>query len=100
MRSHGKKVLKNKSVVLKGLPPGFIDDLPLEDQQAISSVVGKSVVLLGYDEDGRAELEFTAKDGVIHCIWVQPKFVAAVKSRRARRPIPSSPSARKRRKGS
>ena len=45
-------------VVLAEVPSGFLDDLPLEDQQAIVDVVGKPIVLRGYDDDGRAELEF------------------------------------------
>jgi len=63
-------------VVLRELPPGFIDDLPREDQIAISDVVGKAVLLAEYDEDGRAELEFTDQHGVIHSIYVDPKFLA------------------------
>jgi len=48
--------MSGRKVILTGLPPGFLDDLPEEDQRAISAVVGKAVKLLGYDQDGRAEL--------------------------------------------
>ena len=34
------KSSSNKTVVLEGLPPGFIDDLPKEDQQAVQDPVG------------------------------------------------------------
>ena len=30
-------------VVLEGLPPGFLDDLPLEEQIAIKAVIGKPI---------------------------------------------------------
>ena len=65
-------------VVLKALPPGFLEDLPLEDRNAISKVVGKPITLNGYEEDGRAELEFADSEGVIHFIYVDPKFVVKV----------------------
>jgi hypothetical protein len=62
-------------VVLKQLPPGLIDGLPQEDQEAITAIVGQPVLLLEYDEAGRAELEFTASRGVIHFIYVNPEFI-------------------------
>lgn len=37
--------------------------------------LGRKVFLSEYDELGRAEIQFTAKDGVIHFIWVDPKFL-------------------------
>jgi hypothetical protein len=65
----------SQKVILKALPPGFLDDLPLEDQQAVSKAVGKPVGLNGYEDDGRAELEFTDIEGVIHILYVDPKFI-------------------------
>jgi hypothetical protein len=64
-----------EKVILKSLPPGFTDDLPEEDQRAISAVVGKPIVLKKYERDGRAELEFTDGDETIHLIYVDPKFI-------------------------
>ena len=61
--------------VLTELPPGFLNDLPTEDERAISEVVGKPILLNEYDEDGRAELEFTDQHGVIHCIYVRAEFL-------------------------
>ena len=75
MNKKRKKPELGEMVVLKKLPPGFLDDLPKEDQIAISAVVGKAIVLKGYDKDGRAELEFTEKNGTIHFIYVSPEFV-------------------------
>jgi hypothetical protein len=66
-----------RKVRLSALPPGFIDDLPDEDQRALLEAVGKPAVLNGYDEDGRAELEFVDREGVFHTIWVDPKFIEA-----------------------
>jgi hypothetical protein len=54
---------------------GFLDDLPVEDQEAISKAVGKPITLNGYEDDGRAELEFMDTEGVIHTIYVDPKFI-------------------------
>ena len=65
----------SQQVVLKALPPGFLDDLPADDQEAISKAVGKPITLNGYEDDGRAELEFTDTEGVIHIIYVDPKFI-------------------------
>ena len=70
MRNPGDKVL------LKRVPPGLLDDLPQEDQKAIHDMVGKPVIFLGYDDSGRAELEFTDEDGVIHFIYVSTDEIA------------------------
>lgn len=64
-------------VALTKVPPGFLDDLPEEDQQAINEVVGKPIQLNGYDEDGSAELEFQGRKGTFHTIWVKPDFIGA-----------------------
>jgi len=62
-------------VVLVEIPRGMLDDLPLEDQEAITDVVGKPVLLNEYDDAGRAELEFTDRAGQIHFIFVAPEFI-------------------------
>jgi hypothetical protein len=59
-------------VILGTIPAGLIDGLPPEDQAAILEVVGKPVRLSGYDDLGRAELEFTDSLGTIHFIYVNP----------------------------
>jgi hypothetical protein len=71
-----------ESVVLVAVPPGLLDGLPDEDQRAITAIVGKPVMLVGYDEDGRAELHFpdpfdvqTDEYSHTHSIWVAPKFI-------------------------
>lgn len=65
---------KLKSVRLLGLPPGFTDHLPDEDQEALIAAVGKKVKFNGYDEHGRAELEFKDKNGFWHFIYLDPKL--------------------------
>ena len=74
-----KKPNAGDMVILVQLPPGFLDNLPSEDQTAIVSKVGKAVLLVGYDEDGRAELELEGdrRDRVLHTrsIWVHPSFI-------------------------
>ncbi len=77
------KVKPGVAVVLTKIPPGLVDGLPTEDQRAISEIVGKSVLLVGYDADGRADLEFKDDDGTIHFIWVAPHFITPAKPRRS-----------------
>jgi hypothetical protein len=62
-------------VVLTEVPPGMLNGLPAEDQQAIIEVVGKPVILNEYDEAGRAELEFKDRGGNLHFIYVDPRFI-------------------------
>jgi len=79
MTDHRKRLKKKpkpgEKVILKALPPAFIDDLPEEDQRAISAVVGKPIILNKYEHDGRAELEFTDNEDTIHFIYVDPRFI-------------------------
>ena len=66
-------------VVLERLPPGFLDDLPLEDQIAIRDVIGRPIKFNEIDSWGSAELEFIDKRGVGHFIYVDPSYIRAVK---------------------
>jgi hypothetical protein len=78
MDSKQTKPKAGDSVVLIEVSVGLIEGLPTEDQKAISGTIGKPVLLAGYDDDGRAELEFTGDDGVIHFIYVNPTAIRAV----------------------
>jgi hypothetical protein len=81
--------------ILKSIPPGLLTGLPPYDKRAITAVLGKPVLLVEYDDVGRAELEFTDKNGRSHTIWVNTEFVrAAVSTKRRQR------SQEKRRRGS
>ena len=77
--SQDEKPKPRDKVILTGLPVGFLADLPTEDQRAISAVIGKPIALNEYDEDGRAELEFTDGNGNIHFIYVSSDFIKVVK---------------------
>jgi hypothetical protein len=70
-----RKPMPGDFVVLEEMPPGLLDSLPKEDQQAICEIVGKPIRLNKYDDDGRPELEFTDQHGVIHFIYVRPEFL-------------------------
>jgi len=75
MKKTGRELKPGDKAVLVEVPPGFIDDLPAEDQKAISKVVGKPVKFNGHDVLGQAELEFRERNGTYHTIWVKPEFV-------------------------
>lgn len=68
------------SVILGALPAALLDALPNEDQHAILAVVGKPILLKEYDNEGRAELEFTDDKGVIHFIYVNPSLIRNLKA--------------------
>jgi len=76
-RSRGKPK-PGDMVILTALPPGFLDDLPEEDQRAITEVIGKAILLREY-EDGRAVLDFREKNGTYHSLYVSPEFIKAAK---------------------
>ena len=63
------------TVVLMQVPAGLLNDLPSEDQEAIRDAVGKPIKLNDYDEAGRAELEFKDRDGILHYMYVQPRYI-------------------------
>lgn len=79
MTSANRKPMPGDTVILRSLPLGFMDDLPSEDQKALSEVVGRPVQFDEYDDDGRAELEFTDSSGVTHFVFVSLDFIAAPK---------------------
>lgn len=66
-------------VVLRSLHPGLLTGLPTEEQEALIAAVGKPVLLLAYDDAGRAELEFKDRHGVIHFIYVSPEAITVFK---------------------
>jgi len=74
-------------VVLVDLPPGFVDDLPLEEQIAIRDMVGKAVRLVEIttlafrrERVERAELEFSSTiSRMNHTLYVDPRFIRTLK---------------------
>jgi hypothetical protein len=80
MSPRANKPEPGQMVLLVGLPSGFLDDLPDEDQRAIAEMVGKPILLSEYDEDGRAVLELTEADGGTgHTIYLDPSFIEAIR---------------------
>ena len=82
MSADDSKPRPGETVALTSSPPGLLNGLPQEDQNAIVAIVGKPVLLVGYDEDGRAELHFddpfdirTDEHSHTHSIWVAPEFI-------------------------
>jgi hypothetical protein len=82
MTEDSRKPSAGETVILTSIPPGLLEGLPEEDQNAIVAIVGKPVLLVGYDEDGRAELHFDDPfDGQAgshmhtHSIWVAHQFI-------------------------
>jgi hypothetical protein len=66
---------RGQKAIVTGLPKGFFDDLPQEDQAAITAIVGKPIRFRGFDDVGRAELEFREADGILHFIYLEPEFI-------------------------
>ena len=64
--------------ILTTIPPGFLDGLESDVQDAVKGIVGKPVTFAGHDQYGHAELEFIDKNGINHSIWVDPAFVSKV----------------------
>jgi len=77
------RLTPGSTAVLTAIPPGLLDGLPEEDQRAISAIAGKRLLFASYDEEGRAELEFTDSEGIIHFIDVPPEFVKSAPADKA-----------------
>lgn len=75
--SRGKPINAGDMVILIDAPLSLLGGLPDDDQQAIKSVVGKELLLVGFDKHKNAELEFADGQGVIHTIWVETKYLQA-----------------------
>jgi len=74
-RSDEMKPKPGDAVILTEVPPGLLEGLPAEDQDAIVEAVGRPVKLVAFDDCGRAELEFTDSKEGIHYIYVNPGFI-------------------------
>jgi hypothetical protein len=75
MDIHNRRPEPGDRVILVEVPQGLLKGLPPEDQEAILEIVGKAIFLVGYDSDGRAELEFPNNSGGSHTIWVEPTCI-------------------------
>jgi hypothetical protein len=63
------------TVLPSELPDGLLEGLPIQDQYAISEIISEPVRLNEYDDAGRAELEFTDREGILHIIYVRPDLI-------------------------
>lgn len=87
MSIEDKQLKPGDMVVLVGLPPGYLDDLPPEEQFAISEMVGKPIKfcgitsgIIGNSRWERAELAFSDKKrGMNHTLYVDPSYIRTVK---------------------
>ncbi len=61
-------------VILKDVTTEILHGLPLDDQEAIRSILGHPVVFAGYSY-GQAEIEFFDELGDGHSIWVEPSLL-------------------------
>ena len=84
---HDLKPKPGDTVLLIEVPPGLQDDLPPDDLEAISEVIGKPIRLKQYDDVGRAGLEFKDRNGELHCIYVSPNFISPMKATRIQREL-------------
>ena len=66
-------------VIVATEPPNLYLGLSAKNQTAIAEILGKPVLLVDYDADGRAELEFRDRNKSIHFIYVDPIYIKAVK---------------------
>lgn len=76
--SNGKPIREGSYVQLLQIPPGLLEDLPLEDQEAITRAATKpllvSELMVDFKEDD-IELQFIAENGTIHFIYVAGKYL-------------------------
>lgn len=78
VEGHGVLIKEGDWVMFAEAPASLLKDLPDEDQAAISLQAGKPMQIVGFDEYGYVEIEFThinEGDHTIGChtIWVEPK---------------------------
>lgn len=69
--SRGVPISTGDTVILIGLPPFLLNDLPDEDLRAIEGQIGRTHEVIGFNEIGWIELEFSDDDGTHHTIWVE-----------------------------
>lgn len=71
--AEGKSLVLGDSVIFKKASEKLTKGLPEKDQKAIEAQAGKLMAIVGFDEYGHVEMEFTSEDGHIHTIWVEPQ---------------------------
>jgi hypothetical protein len=64
--------------MLKFVPSGLLENLPIADRKAILRASSSPMRLIEYDEVGRAGLEFTDDNGIVHIIYVNPDLLVSI----------------------
>ena len=75
---NGSRIVERDSVRLLEIPSGLLDDLPQADREAITKLVGKEFVVLGFGDHGEVEVEHVYPEGhdyYSRTIWVAPSSV-------------------------
>lgn len=62
-------------VLLVKVPDSLLSGLPVEDQDAIRSQIGKVLKVDAFDNYGNAEVEFVDNNGDLHTIWVNSTYL-------------------------
>lgn len=70
-----KRPKPGNRVVLVKEPPHLFHGLSAKEQEAILEIIGKPILLVGYDADDRAELQFVDQNKIIHFIYVDPIYI-------------------------
>lgn len=86
---HGNPLDVGDSVKVIDIPAWLPQGLPEEDQIAICSQIGKTLIIQGFNGDGDAELEFVNNNGHIHTIWIKPHCLEKIQ------PVPDIGGSRK-----
>jgi hypothetical protein len=61
-------------VILLGVPPTLMENLPDEDKAAITAAIGTPVIFMGFSY-GQAEVKFLDLHGNDHTIWVDQRHI-------------------------
>jgi hypothetical protein len=66
-------------VIITKVPPDLLLGMTEKEQNVISEILDKPVLLVDYDADCRAELSFRDRNKSLHFIYVDPIFIKAAK---------------------
>jgi hypothetical protein len=66
-------------VLITHAPPDFLSGMAPNDRHAIAEILGKPVLLVDYDADGRAELSFSDRNKSLHFIYIDPIYIKTAK---------------------
>jgi hypothetical protein len=73
-----RKPLPGGSVFIRETPPGLFSGLSEDDQRAVFAILNEPIRLNAYDDEGRAELEFTDSQGMIHFLYVSQDLIKTI----------------------